>query len=595
MFMDVGGGWFSSLRVRLLATLAVIQIVFVLATFVGLNSFLGRFFERTAEAQAAQLGQTIKLGLRQQMLRASDTGLDRSLADLRQIQDLRRIWIVDKNGRVAQATDRPMIGRVLDRQRNPVCTVCHTGSAIPATSTAFVTDDSAVPVIRHVNVIRNEQDCWGCHDSKVRINGIVLVEQATGTFHDALATIRSRLTLTGAGALAALLGASLLATTILVLRPVRGLMKGVARLGTGDLTVRVPVSGRGELAQLSSAFNEMTGDLGRNLDEIRNKTAELSIVYSILGRLTKSIELAELEDIVLQTFLEVFQADQALLVGRDAAGRFMETVSRTRNESRARRVRSDVGEAVALPEGFPADVAERWLRGELRTPVITPDLQVAVLPVETSAKTPLLLMVRRARPFSQPETNANLLALVADHVGIAFGNAQLYTLAITDELTWLFTVRHFYSRLEECALRYKADGRAFSVLMIDLDHFKRVNDRWGHPVGDAVLREIGNFLRRSIRFADSGYRYGGDELAVLLPDTDLGTGRQIAERLLRGIEATQATLDSGEGASVTASIGIAACPNDGTSARELIAAADAALYDAKRAGGNRVAAPGMSS
>ena len=590
-----GGQWFFSLRVRLLATLAFIQITFVVGGLAGLGSFLEGFFAQTAESQAAQLGQTIKMGLRQAMLRASAPDLRESLADLGRLEDIARISVINKNGRIVHATDRTLIGAVLDRERDPECTVCHTDTGASAMRTAFVRDTGAVPVIRHVDVIQNEQQCWNCHDSESRVNGIILVEQATETFEEALTTVRRRLTFTGAGTLVALLAASFFATTILILRPVRRLMIGVTELGAGDLTVRVPISGRGELTQLSAAFNEMAGDLGRSIEETRNKTTELSVLYSILERVAKSIELTELKDALLQAFLDAFQADQALLVGCDAEGWLTEAVSKHKEEARTRRVRRDEHGHVSLPPEFPADVVDRWRRHELRHPGVTSNRHVAMVPIDAMSTTSFLLLVRRTQRFSESETHAKMLAIIAEHVGIAFQHAQLYTMAITDELTQLFTVRHLHDRLDQCVFRHARDGQAFSLLMIDLDRFKRVNDRWGHPAGDAVLTEIAHVLRRSIRVADSGYRYGGDELVVLLPETDFLVGKEIAERLLREIDAAKTTLSNGEVVRISASIGIATYPNDGTSASQLIAAADAALYNSKRDGRGRAAAPSTSS
>lgn len=203
----------------------------------------------------------------------------------------------------------------------------------------------------------------------------------------------------------------------------------------------------------------------------------------------------------------------------------------------------------------------------------------------------VLLIVRREVPFTVPETNAKLLAVVAEHVGVAFNNAELYSQAITDELTRLFTVRHFYDQLDGCVALYAREGRVFCVLMLDLDLFKSVNDTWGHLAGDAVLQDVAAVMRNSIRLPDSSYRYGGDEMAVLLPGAEIAAGREVAERLQRGIENMRTTTSEGEVLRITASIGIAACPEHGSSPRELVAAADAALYNAKRGGRNRVAEP----
>jgi diguanylate cyclase (GGDEF)-like protein len=184
-----------------------------------------------------------------------------------------------------------------------------------------------------------------------------------------------------------------------------------------------------------------------------------------------------------------------------------------------------------------------------------------------------------------------LLGALAGHIGVAFENALSYTLAITDELTQLFTVRHFHNRIEESVFECERHQQKFGLLMLDLDHFKAINDQWGHLAGDEVLRQVARLLTRTIRVVDSAYHYGGEEFVVLLPGRDLAATRGVAERVRQGVEGLKIPLEGGWNIAVTVSVGIAICPDDGASAQELVAAADAALYEAKRGGRNRVSYP----
>jgi diguanylate cyclase (GGDEF)-like protein len=593
MRTTIGSRWNSSLRTKLVVSLVAIQVVSLAAALLGLGEFLDNFFRKTAEAETAQLGLVVKAALRQQMLRVPNLTLDRTLADLKEAPRIQRVLIVGKDGRVAHATDQVMVGKVFDKARDTVCTVCHTGSAALTTRTYFTTAGGTVPVIRHVDLIANEKECWGCHDPGVRHNGIVLLEESTGAFHEATGTIRNRLAATGVATLALLLGMTLVVTTLLVVRPIRRLRAGVRRLGTGDLTVRVPVRGRDEVAQLAGAFNAMAGDLSRSVEEIQSKTAELTVVYSVLERVTRSIHIGELKDIVLQTHLDVLAADQAILVSRAADGTAVEVLSRRSQADRTGVTRFDLESDVRLPDGFPPELAIRWFGADLLQPCVTPDRTVAALPIQTPSRALALLLVQRGRAFSNAEANLKLLGVVADHIAVAFENARLYTLAITDGLTQLFSVRHFWDRLEHALAA--GDASRFSLLMIDLDHFKSVNDRWGHPAGDRVLADIGRILLHAIRIGDSAYRYGGEEFAVLVPETHPGTGEQVAERIRAAVRNRKIALDSGETIHMTASIGVAAYPADGRSARALVAAADRALYEAKEAGRDVVRVAGPTS
>ena len=393
---------------------------------------------------------------------------------------------------------------------------------------------------------------------------------------------------TGGITLAVLALITLLVTTVLVQRPVGRLMAGVRQLGTGDLTVRVPVRGRDELAELASSFNGMAEDLGRSLDEIRNKNAELSVVYSILERLTKTINLAELKEIILQTMLDVFEADRVLFLSNLTAQESGEILIKIRGESRLYRIGYAAEGGGTLPEGLPSEIADRWSRGELPEPFVAEDRQMGVIPVQAGERRIALLVVRREQPFRHAEANPKMLRALANHIGVAFENARLYTLAISDDLTRVFSRRHFQNRVADAVSRPEQCGQNFGLIMLDLDHFKDINDRFGHLAGDEVLRQVGRVLLRTIRFGDSAYRYGGEEFAVLLPEADSATTWAVAERIRQELAALKIQLDADRNIAVTASLGIAVCPDNGTSVQDLVAAADTALYRSKSEGRNRV-------
>jgi diguanylate cyclase (GGDEF)-like protein len=162
-------------------------------------------------------------------------------------------------------------------------------------------------------------------------------------------------------------------------------------------------------------------------------------------------------------------------------------------------------------------------------------------------------------------------------------NAKLERLATTDALTELANRRRFMERLEQEAETASRYGHALAVIMIDIDHFKRVNDTFGHPAGDRVLVEVARIMRERARAADLAARLGGEELAILLPSTSVEGARELAE----DVRARIASTAFDEVGRVTASFGVAGLdPTLGVA--RLLAAADAALYRAKSAGRNRV-------
>ncbi|MBK7858543.1 MAG: diguanylate cyclase [Archangiaceae bacterium] len=166
-------------------------------------------------------------------------------------------------------------------------------------------------------------------------------------------------------------------------------------------------------------------------------------------------------------------------------------------------------------------------------------------------------------------------------------NGRLERLAVTDGLTGVFNHRRFQEQLASEVLRSQRTNRPLSVLMIDVDLFKRVNDSMGHPAGDELLRRIAQVVQSTLRQTDLLARYGGEEFAVVLPETPKGEGIAAAERARQAVEE-----QVNEGArwtqKVTVSVGVATWPDDGTTPQTLLVAADQALYTAKRAGRNRV-------
>ena len=181
---------------------------------------------------------------------------------------------------------------------------------------------------------------------------------------------------------------------------------------------------------------------------------------------------------------------------------------------------------------------------------------------------------------------------MANEAAMALANAQLYettrALADRDPLTGFFNHRYLHERLGEEILRAQRSQAPLSVLMIDLDDFKLVNDTLGHLFGDEVLRWAAEQIRAALRGSDVPARYGGDEFAVLLPDTPGGGAREVGERIVAALRDHPYRGEGRGPVAVGASIGLASFPADGHTAQALIAGADAALYRVKRDGGRGV-------
>jgi len=201
-----------------------------------------------------------------------------------------------------------------------------------------------------------------------------------------------------------------------------------------------------------------------------------------------------------------------------------------------------------------------------------------------------VMSVQCKRKYAYGLAHLRVLATIADQAAVAIENSRLYQFATVDGLTGLFVRRYFDQRLVEEWHRAARYDTAFSLGMLDLDHFKKFNDTYGHQVGDQVLRAAARVVRDNMRSFDLAARYGGEEFVFILPRTVLTDAEAVAERIRRDVEKIRIETADGE-VGVTVSIGVADCTDDSlTNHLDLIARADAALYVAKADGRNRVRA-----
>jgi diguanylate cyclase (GGDEF)-like protein len=192
-----------------------------------------------------------------------------------------------------------------------------------------------------------------------------------------------------------------------------------------------------------------------------------------------------------------------------------------------------------------------------------------------------------------------LARTMANEAAIALENARLYEearkLADRDPLTGFYNHRFLHERMGEEVVRSQRGRRPLSVLMLDLDDFKLVNDTFGHLFGDRVLTWAAEVIRSTLRQSDIAARYGGDEFALILPDTDAEEARRAADRILEAFRERPYVGEQRGPVPIAASIGVATFPVDGRTGTELIAAADVALYQVKRGGGHDAAAAGKGA
>jgi diguanylate cyclase (GGDEF)-like protein len=215
------------------------------------------------------------------------------------------------------------------------------------------------------------------------------------------------------------------------------------------------------------------------------------------------------------------------------------------------------------------------------------------LNASSPARPPIgMLYVSSVEPHAFAKSHERLLQEYAERIAPPLHKLRvqegLTGLAYTDGLTGLYNFRYFSQQMEEEIRRAERYGRPVSLILLDLDDFKAVNDRHGHPVGDRLLASLAAIIRAHIRETDYPARYGGEEFAVICPETRIGEACALGERIRAAVEQGRFGEEGTANLRATVSVGIATSPDDGTSVTELVVAADGALYEAKRSGKNQV-------
>jgi diguanylate cyclase (GGDEF)-like protein len=360
------------------------------------------------------------------------------------------------------------------------------------------------------------------------------------------------------------------------------LLDAAQRIGEGDFSHEVPTEGKDEFAELGEQFNKMARQLQGRLEELQLERQRLQETVMQVGEsLSKGLDRDAMLGIVVENAVRGVGADCGRVVIAHGENGQPGEAARAGDVSSYMAV-LEAGEAAALEAG---KAVETQLSGAmaLSRPLPAPEPQDGMLGV--------ISIARPGRTFSKREQE--LFAYLTSQAAISMENVDLHETvrrqAVTDELTGLFNHRRFQEVITAEVERTRRFGQELGLIMLDIDDFKRVNDTYGHLQGDMVLREVARVLRESSREIDEPARYGGEEMAVALPQTGLQGAYEFAERVRHRIESLKLPLLEGEGTlRVTASFGAASLPHSAKLDKDaLVAAADAALYRAKRSGKNR--------
>jgi diguanylate cyclase (GGDEF)-like protein len=418
----------------------------------------------------------------------------------------------------------------------------------------------------------------------------------------------------GVGEQRLLIGAILVAFLILALLSsvvvVRALqtqieqfLHAARRLARGDFSSPVPVEGADEFAELGREFNAMSAQLAGKIEEVERKRSELEGTIRRVGdAFATGLDREAMVKLVVRTAVEACEAETGRALPIDARRMHSARVGEGSAEldaalEAAERQAFAVGDGIgsdwiASLEGAEDVHTHRPVRAELNgVHALAAQLVARLGRGGALEQVGVVSIARRGNGFD--DTEVELFSYLTGQAAVSIENVDLHEIvqmqAVTDELTGLFNLRHFHETLDGEIERSRRFGTDVGLAMLDIDDFKRINDTFGHQQGDVVLLEVARVLRSLSRDIDEPARYGGEEMAVVLPQTDLNGAELLAERMRTAIEALRINRLDGDGVlSVTASFGVASLPTCASDKDGLIAEADAALYRAKRAGKNRV-------
>jgi diguanylate cyclase (GGDEF)-like protein len=376
-------------------------------------------------------------------------------------------------------------------------------------------------------------------------------------------------------------------------RPLTRLTEGADQIASGKLDTQIPELGSSdEIGLLVRSFNSMAEQLRLSKGALERKIFELTILYEISQKINFANNTQEIIKLILEKATEVLKAERGsvMLFNEEEEMLVVEVVFGQGIGRIEKRIEIKPGEGVA-----------GRVFQDCRYLIINDDLDNVFKPyqvcVESSVRNilclPLVLEKKAIGVINMvnkcgggfSEEDLGLASMMGAQIALTIEKTRLYELSITDGLTKLFVHRYFQIAFEAELKRSRRYSKNLSLILFDIDHFKKFNDTYGHQMGDRVLSETAQIVKDAIRNVDVPARYGGEEFVIILPETDVRAAYDVAERLRKRVEDFDFP-GQDHPVKVTISLGISSFPLHGDERLQLIKKADDALYGSKERGRN---------
>ncbi len=336
----------------------------------------------------------------------------------------------------------------------------------------------------------------------------------------------------------------------------------------------------------------------RNFEVIESRQLDhLRIFHDVARALTVTLELDDVLQTIMEKMAGFFGPERwSLLMVDEKAGDLYYAIAIGQEPKTLHKLRVRMGEGIS---GWVAETGTSLVIPDVSADPqwaafakANPDLEmhsIACLPIRSGDKTLGVIQLLNSKLDLMSEYSISFLRILCDYAAIAIQNARSMTriqeLSITDDCTGLFNARHLYTLLDEEMAQIQSRGRRpFSLLFVDLDHFKSVNDTHGHLIGSRLLSEVGGVMKRCIGPANAAFRYGGDEFVAFLPGANKDHAKQIATHFWTELRNTHFMTGANLDMRVHGSFGLATFPEDGDTIQSIIKSADIMMYKAKAQG-----------
>ncbi|MBU2603157.1 MAG: diguanylate cyclase [Actinobacteria bacterium] len=575
-------------------------LVVVLSVVVAITAGLSALFYRAERSEvladayesARDVGRTTEGALTAAMKSRTTELVGQVVEGIEKSDEVLDVAVFDATGKPAFTTGFAPLGELGAETL---------GDRRPRGMVATGVDDPAYIVFTPVEI---SPVCFTCHEQSDPIAGVIRVDVSLRDDYDLLRGHRDRFvlqTVVMAGVLVLALWVMLSRT---VVRPLKIFARRARQIAQGDLTQRVDFPQEDEIGDLAISFNAMTSELTGRIGDLEEARERLETsMHRVAEALSSALDIDSIMHVMI---------GEAIGVGRFAAGAVVldDGTSFVVDPVSSPAGRGASSEGGVAPESRDVEKALRMISG-LMTGVgaarvlyrsadvgfeaigLPEQYETAVLlsmASEGALVGHLMLVAEGHVDLTQPDRRA--LEFLAVQGARAVVHTRLHELAremaITDGLTGLFDHRHFYEALGSEVVRAARYGLSLSLVLLDVDDFKKYNDRVGHRGGDQVLRRLGEMLRDHARGTDFVARYGGEEFAAILPHTTHHEAVAFADRLRDIVQNEPFCEGEGQpGGRLTISLGVSTRPEHGGSAEELVEAADRALYLAKARGRNR--------